>query len=369
VLLSGGLDSSAVAGSLQTLRGEPVATYSTGFSIPGYDEIDSVRVAARHFRTRSNEYYVTPEDVLESIPAIAAYCDEPLADASVVPAYHCARFARFDGTARLLAGNGGSEIFAGHERYATQVALERYGRLPALLRKGLIEPIAALVPSANQIPLLGRAKRYVAQAKVPLPDRLQSDNFLQQAAPDEVFEADFLAAVDLESPLVNLRQVYARAASTATVNRMVQLDLKIGLADNDLRKLNQACTLAGVDVAYPLLDDDMLELAARVPAELQVRRDQVGWFFRRALDDLLPREIIQRKRPRLGFPVGIWLAEHPQLRDLGRDSISALRRRGIFKPSYLDWVQERHARDPASDFGVMVWAMVMLEQWLAHHGH
>jgi asparagine synthase (glutamine-hydrolysing) len=367
--LSGGTDSSTVAGTLRALRGQPVSTYSMGFAAKGFDEIEYARIAVRQFHTKSNEYYVTPEDVVESIPAVAAYCDEPFANASIVPAYLCARFARFDGTTRLLAGDGGDEIFGGNERYATQGVFERYSRIPAPLRKGLIEPVAALIPFGSRIPLVLKARSYIAQANVPLPDRFETYNFLHRTPLAEVFDPDFLAAVDAESPLANLREVYARTASAATVNRMMHLDLKITLADNDLRKVNQACGLAGVDVAYPLLDDEMLEFAARVPPGMQVKDGCLRWFFKRALDDFLPQEIIRKTKHGFGLPVGIWMAEHAQLRDLTGDSISGLRRRNILKPSYINWVQEQHAGEHASYYGVMLWVMVMLEQWLAHHGH
>jgi asparagine synthase (glutamine-hydrolysing) len=367
--LSGGTDSSTIAGTLRQARGEPIPTYAMGFAAQGFDEMDYARIAARHFQTRSYEYYVTPEDVVETIPAVAGYCDEPFGNASIVPAYLCARFARFDGTTRLLAGDGGDEIFGGNERYATQAVFERYSKVPGPLRWGLIEPLAALIPFGSRIPSVRKVRSYIAQAKVPLPDRFETYNFLHRTPLAEVFDPEFLAAVDAESPLVNLREVYARTASDATVNRMMHLDLKITLADNDLRKVEQACGLAGVDVAYPLLDDAMLEFAARVPAEMQVKDGRLRWFFKRALDDFLPREIIQKTKHGFGLPVGIWMAEHAQLRDLAGDSIAGLRRRNILAPGYIDWLQGQHAGEHASYYGVMLWVMVMLEQWLEQHGH
>lgn len=368
-LLSGGTDSSTVAGTLRQVRDEPIPTYSMGFADQDVHEMDCARIAARHFQTRSYEYYVTPEDVVETIPAVAGYCDEPFGNASIVPAYLGARFARFDGTTRLLAGVGGGQLFGGDERYATQAAFERYGKVPEPLRWGLIEPVAALIPFGSRIPSVRKVRSYIAQAKVPLPDRFETCNFLYRTPLADVFAPEFLAAVDAEAPLVNMREVYARTASTAAVNRMMHLDLKIALADNNLRKVEQACSLAGVDVAYPLLDDAMLEFAARVPAEMQVKGGRLRWFFKRALDDFLPQEIIRKDKHPFGLPVGIWMAGHAQLRDLTGDSIAALRRRNILNPDYVDWLQSQHAGEHASYYGAMLWVMVMLEQWLEQHGH
>ncbi len=366
--LSGGTDSSSVAGTLQGLKPDPVRTYSMGFQAEGYDEIEFARIAARHFHTDAREYYVQPQDVLDAIPAVAAYCDEPFANASIVPAYLCARFARDDGTTRLLAGDGGDEIFGGNSRYANQQVFEIYRGLPALLRRGLIDPFAAL-PGLGSVPGLKKVRSYVEQARVPLPDRLESYNFLHRTPLPEIFDPGFLARVDVDAPLVTLRECYGRARSAAIVNRMMHLDLKITLADNDLRKVNQACGLAGVDVRYPLLDERLMAFAAGVPPGMQLRGNRLRWFFKQALADFLPREIIAKKKHGFGLPVGLWMAEFAPLRALTDESIAALRERHILNPAYIDWIRAQHAGQHAGYYGVMLWVLVMLEQWLRQHGH
>lgn len=367
--LSGGTDSSTLAGTLRQCRDAPIRTYTMGFQAEGFDEVEYARIASRHFQTDAREYYVKPQDVVDSIPAVAGYCDEPFGNASVVPAYLCARFAREDGIARLLAGDGGDEIFGGNARYANQWVFELYARVPALLRSALIEPLASGLPGAERLAPLRKVKSYVSQAKVPLPDRLETYNFLHRTPLSEIFAPDFLAAVETASPLADLREVYARTRSQSSVNRMMHLDLKITLADNDLRKVNQACGLAGVDVRYPLLDDEMLEFAAGVPPQLQLRRNELRYFFKRALADFLPAEIIDKKKHGFGLPVGLWMAEFEPLRELSRESLAAFRGRGILNPGYLDWLDRQHQSEHASYYGVMLWVLVMLEQWLQLHGH
>ena len=367
--LSGGTDSSTVAGTLSRTLGRPTRTYSIGFEAEGYDEMGYARIAARHFGTEPREYYVSPEDVIEGIPKVAAYCDEPFGNASVVPAYLCARFARGDGIARLLAGDGGDEIFGGNARYANHWVFELYGRIPRLLRGGLIEPLVQGFPMGDRLAPVRKVRSYVAQAKVPLPDRLETYNFLHRSTLDEIFAADFLAGVDPEHPLADLREVYGRARSRSSTNRMMHLDLKITLADNDLRKVNQACGLAGVDVRFPLLDDELLELAARVPPYMQVHRTQLRWFFKKALADFLPPEIIAKRKHGFGLPVGLWMAEHAGLRELTHDSLSAFRQREVLNPAWIDWLEHQHNEAHATYYGVMLWVIVMLEQWLQRHGH
>jgi len=367
--LSGGTDSSTMAGILRQSRDAPIRTYSIGFRAEGFDEMEYARLAARHFDTNARELYVEPRDVVDSLRAVADYCDEPFGNASVVPAYLCAKFARTDGIERLIGGDGGDEIFGGNARYANQWVFELYGRVPQVLRRFLIEPVAFGLPGGDRLPPLRKVRSYLSQAKVPLPDRLETYNFLHRTPLAEIFDPDFLRSVNTERPVLDLREVYARADSQSSVNRMMHLDLKITLADNDLRKVNQACGLAGVDVRYPMLDDDMMELAAAIPPSLQLPRTRLRHFFKQALADFLPAEIIDKKKHGFGLPVGLWIAEFEPLRDMARESLGRLRQRGILRPDYLDWLEAQHQHEHASYYGVMLWVLMMLEDWLALHGH
>src|SRR5262249_32605352 len=135
--LSGGTDSSTVAGMIGEATGVPAATYSIGFDAQGFDEMQYARVAARAFRTEHHEYYVTPDDLVQSIPKIANHYDQPFGNSSSLPAYICARMAREDGVVRILAGDGGDELFGGNSRYAKQRVFSAYDRVPAGIKRTL----------------------------------------------------------------------------------------------------------------------------------------------------------------------------------------------------------------------------------------
>jgi asparagine synthase (glutamine-hydrolysing) len=141
--LSGGTDSSTVAGLITEIAGQPAATYTIGFDAEGYDEMAFARMAARHFGCEHHEYYVTPDDLVRDIPRVAAFHDQPFGNSSALPAYHCALRAREQGITRLLAGDGGDELFGGNTRYATQELFRPYHALPQWLRQGMLEPFFA----------------------------------------------------------------------------------------------------------------------------------------------------------------------------------------------------------------------------------
>jgi asparagine synthase (glutamine-hydrolysing) len=213
---------------------------------------------------------------------------------------------------------------------------------------------------------ISKIKGYVKQAKIPLPDRLESYNFLTRTPLGDIFEKDFLAEINADDPLNLLRNSYSQPQTSSSLNRMLFLDLQFTLADNDLRKVNRMCELAGVDVKFPLLDEDIVRFSAALPPHLKVNGFKLRYFFKQALRDFLPSEILTKSKHGFGLPFGIWMDEHPPLRQLSMDSLSSLRGRNIIKAQYLDNLQKHH-REHKSYYGVMIWVLVMLEQWLQSH--
>lgn len=366
--LSGGTDSSTVAGLLTELRGKPIDTYSIGFSAAGFDEMKYARITAQHFATKAHEYYLTSADVVDAIPLIAAAYDEPFGNESAVPTYFCAKMAASNGVGLMLAGDGGDEIFGGNARYARQKLFETYWSIPAPLRRRLLEPLAARVPPSDAVTPLRKFKSYVRQASIPLPDRLESYNFLNRSPLDQIFGPEFLAAVDVGEPAALLREVYQRTTSTSPVNRMMHLDLKFALADNDLRKVTRMCELAGIEVRYPLLDDALVEFSGQIPPSLKVKGLKLRYFFKQALEDFLPPATLAKTKHGFGMPFGVWLKEHKPLAELVRESVEDFRRRDIVRQSYLNALLHQHQSNDATYFGTMIWVIMMLERWLRARG-
>ena len=365
--LSGGIDSSTMAGILTEVLGHPAKTYSIGFDVEGYDETEFARTSAKHFGTQHKEYYVTPQDVVDAIPKIAASYDEPFGNASAVPTYFCAKMAKEDGIDIMIAGDGGDEIFAGNVRYAKQGVFEHYQRIPAILRSALIEPIALNLPGADSIMPLRKLKSYIKQARVPLPDRLESYNFLHREPLNKIFTDDFLANIDNDEPLKISRDAYQRTHSNDILNKMMHLDLKNTLADSDLRKVNRMCQLGGVEVRYPLLDEQLVEFSGRVPVNLKIKGQELRYFFKHALRDFLAPDTLSKSKHGFGLPFGLWMQEYAPLRELANESLQRFSQRGYLRNNYIDALRSKQNSEHASYYGVMIWVIMMLEQWLQSH--
>lgn len=363
--LSGGTDSSTVAGLIKQVAGS-VDTYSIGFDAEGYDEMAYARIAARHFGAEHHEYYVTPQDLVQGIPQVAAAFDQPFGNSSALPAWCCAVQARAGGVQRLLAGDGGDELFGGNARYATQQLYGHYGRVPALLRHGLIEPLLRL-PGAEHVRLLRRGGNYVRDAQIPLPDRLQLYNLLLRQGLGHVLTPGFLAAVDVQQPEQLQREVWAQAEADNDVDRMLAFDWRYTLAESDLPKVRGACQLAGVDVGFPMLDERLLALALRLPAPYKLRGSRLRWFFKEALRDFLPAEIIAKQKKGFGLPFGVWALRDPALRALATDSVRSFATRGVVQPEYVRVLLDERLPAHPGYYGEMLWILMMLEQWLRVH--
>ncbi|MEZ0123218.1 MAG: asparagine synthetase B [Candidatus Reddybacter sp.] len=363
--LSGGLDSSSVTGMLSELSEGQTRAYSIGFAAEGYDEMAYARISAKKFGVKLNEYYVTPDDVVDALPDIATSYDEPFGNSSALPAYFCAKLAAEDGIKCLLAGDGGDEIFAGNERYAKQGVFEAYQQVPAALRSHLIEPFTQALPS--QIALAAKAKSYIDQANVPLPERLQSYNFLNRHRPEEIFSSDFLAQINTASPTALQQQVYQRPADASTLNRMLYLDWQFTLADNDLRKVNHMCAVAGVDVTYPMLDDELLAFACQIPGLWKMKGKNLRHFYKKALHNWLPDETINKKKQGFGLPFGVWMQSHQPLQEMAYDNLLKLKKRQWLNPAFIDELIDLHRNGHAAYYGELIWVLTVLELWLDTH--
>jgi asparagine synthase (glutamine-hydrolysing) len=365
--LSGGTDSSCVAGMLTRLFGVPAHAYSIGFEEHGYDEMAYARIAARHFGLVHHEYYLTPDDLVRGIPRVAASFDQPFGNSSVLPSYYCAARAKEDGFDRMLAGDGGDELFAGNSRYAMQKVLQTYQMLPTALRTAILEPAAKNWTLFRRTPGLRWIGGYIRHASVRLPDRFDTFKLLPNLGEQSLLEPDFLAMVHPERPLAQQRETWQAINARSLINRMLTYDWKYTLADNDLPKVRHATQLAGISVGYPFLSRALTDFSLLLPPRWKLKGLKLRWFFKEALRGFLPQEILRKKKHGFGLPFGHWMLRHARLRELAHDSLEAIGRRGIVRPQFTMELLTVRVPEAPGYYGEMVWLLVMLEQWLRTH--
>ncbi|MDH5379181.1 MAG: asparagine synthase C-terminal domain-containing protein, partial [Gammaproteobacteria bacterium] len=311
-----------------------------------------------------NEYCVTPKDVFDTVPLVTQHFDEPFGNSSAVPTYQCALFAKRSGYDALLAGDGGDELFAGNERYAKQKVFEKYYSIPGIFRWGLLQPLFLGALSGVSFKPIHKMKRYIEQAVIPLPERMLAYNFFNITPPEEILSAAFRSNIDFNEPLNEMKAVYDSCEAENFIDKLLVLDWKFTLTDNDLRKVGVMCEAADISVHYPLLDEKILALSCQIPAQEKLKGSQLRYFYKKAMTGFLSEKTLNKPKHGFGLPFGVWLQTDPGLKEIANDSLSDFAKRDIMTASYLKKLNEQHKHQHASFFGEFIWIILILERWL-----
>ncbi len=361
--LSGGTDSSTVVGMMSRLQRGPVKTFSIGFEERRFNELDYARIAARKFQADYHEYLVSAKDCVEALPYMVRYFDEPFGNSSAIPTYFCARLAAENGVRAMLAGDGGDELFGGNERYLTDSVFEAYQKVPRIVRKGVVEPVLRAIPARNGV--FGLARSYVRRSNLPQPERFFSYNLLAENPASTIFDPDFVAALGDYSVLEIPSRYYWEGPAHEHLDRLLYVDVKITLGDNDLLKVTRMSELAGVRPKFPLLDRRVAEFSGTIPSRLKVKGSQKRYLFKKAFRELLPIDIIQKKKHGFGIPVAYWMKSDPQMRELTRDVLLSARtyQRGHIRKQFIEDLLLKHEDDKTAFYGDLLWIFLTLELW------
>lgn len=360
--LSGGTDSSTVTGMIKKLNGH-VKTFSIGFDEHGYNELKYARITSKYFSSEHYEYIVTPDDTLKAIDIILGAYDEPFGNASAVPTYYCALLAKEHGVDTLLAGDGGDEIFGGNERYAANNIFSLYHKIPPILRERLLDPGISKIPSA--ISFIDKAKKYVRRANIPQPDRFYSYNPVMALGKEEIFSSELLKYLNGYDPLAWAKKLYSDAKAENELNRLLYIDMKFTITDNDIRKVTEMSQKAGVKVCYPLLDHRLVDFAATIPPSLKVKGTKLRYIFKRALKNFLPVKVIKKKKHGFGLPIGNWLRTNDKLSSFAKETLlaSECTIRPFFREGFIEKIFRLHITTGATFYGDIIWLFLMLELW------
>jgi asparagine synthase (glutamine-hydrolysing) len=356
-LLSGGVDSGLVVALMSRMSSRPVQTFCVGFDAPGpYSELPFARRVAEHCRTDHHEITVAASDLLRELPNLVWHQDEPMSEPAAIPTYMVSRLARETVTV-VLTGEGGDELFAGYPKYAVEPWARRLAGLPVAVRDALLSGVVDRLPFAfRKLQVVGRAGRFRDE-----PERLASwfsgfvgrerDRLVSQAlgrhAPAGV--APFQAALD---------DTTARSA----LDRMLDVDVRLWLADDLLVKMDRMSMAASVEARVPLLDLPLIEWAMRLGPEHKIRGLEGKVLLKRLARKLLPAEVVTR--PKVGFTVPLSPWFRGPLRELLADTLLSPRclERGWFDAEAVRGTVDDHLsgrRDRARE----LWTLLTLELW------
>jgi len=364
--LSGGTDSSSVTGLVTKAFGGPTNTFSIGFKEDRFNELEYAHAAVKHFGSKQHEFLLGAEDTYRLVEKVVDVYDEPFANSSAIPTYYCLELAKKNGVEWMLAGDGGDELFGGNSRYSVDAIFQAYHQIPRPLRKGLIEPV--LFGSPFSASVVEKGRRYVRKSNTPNPDRYFAYATLNVFPPDEILGSELGAVVNGDH-LKYARAHYKSAKAHSELNRLLYIDIKMTLADNDLPKVVGMSELAGVKVRFPFLSTKIAEFSGQIPAKYKVRRFEKRYLFKKATQNLLPQSILTKKKHGFGLPIGLWFKEDPKLRKLAEDVLLDPRslQRGYVSRTWVERLFRLMDEDNTPYYGDILWLPFMLELWHRRH--
>jgi asparagine synthase (glutamine-hydrolysing) len=360
--LSGGLDSSCVVAFMARHSSQPVKTYSIGFENSSgaqlYNELPHARTVAQAFGTEHREILVRP-DVASLLPGLLWHMDEPVADAALITTYLVSKFARENVTV-ILSGVGGDELFGGYRRYLDEHYRRTYQRIPRILRRSIVDPVARRLPSDRHSRFLNElrlAKAFVLADSLAFEDRYR--RYL------EVFSAADRSSLLLAQPSSFddcIGRAFASSASSDPLRRLMDVDLATQMPEDLLMLTDKMSMAVSLECRVPLLDQRLVTLAARIPGHLKVRGGDLKHIMKKALTGLLPQSILNREKRGFGAPIGAWFKQ--ELAPLVSDLLSreTVLRRGMLDPDAVRHMITEHNQQRADRTDHLL-ALVSLEIW------
>lgn len=354
--LSGGIDSSTVVALMSQVQDAPVKTFSIGFKEEDFSETVYARQIAERFGCEHHEFVVEP-DAIEVLPKLAWEFDEPFADSSAVPTYYVSKLAREHVTV-ILSGDGGDETFAGYRRYGWAQDMCRHDWLPSPLKKALFGVPGRLLPDGVK----GKGA-LLHLSKDPFERYAGLNTFGEPPYLDRVLSADLRAAIGRELPDFSaMKHFFDAKASSDYLTRIQYVDTKVYLAEDILTKVDRASMLCSLETRAPLLDHEVVELAARMPSSLKLSNGETKYILKKAMEGILPNDILYRRKMGFGVPLVHWFKK--DLTAYAHDLLLSqeARERGFFNPAEVETLLATHQKS-GRDLSARIWALLFFEQW------
>lgn len=368
--LSGGIDSSILVGLMHEFLGDGFKTFAIGFKDHAlFDETPYARIVSQKFHTDHHELILSSSDLLNALQDITRQLDEPLADSSCFPVYFVSKMAAEQGKV-VLSGDGGDEIFAGYRKYLAEYYRRYFGWLPQGIIKGINKTLLPLIPESRSgywLDLFRQGKKFLRGID---PDAFER-HFLLALHFEDAIRKDFLQPgvlhqIDFGAPRELRRHFYDEIPSLDTLSRMLWVDIRHGLPDDMLTKVDRMSMLHSLEVRVPFLDHSLVEFAFSLPGSVKLRGKETKWILKETFKDLLPAEILYRRKHGFDVPVGEWFKK--ELREVIEDVCSegTVNRRGLFDPRQVQRLIKDH-QDGKRDYNNQLWILLSLELWQRYY--
>ena len=361
VFLSGGLDSTAVLALAREATDQPLPTFTIGYRDETFSEWDYARRAAAHYGTDHHEIVIDPITPA-AIEHAVWHLDEPMTDLSSLPFHVLAQHARQHVTV-CLSGEGGDEVFVGYDRFiASKLERTMYSRVPALLRRQLVERAVGWLPDRPQKKgAVNLLKRFVEGAALPLEGGHMRWQYFSSAEQDtRLFTDAFLSRIRRD-PFEPVRRHAAAAGDVDRLSKECYVDLRLTMPDSVLMKVDKMSMATSLEVRVPFLDHRLVEFAARIPSRDRFPGLRTKAIYRKAMKGLLPSFILERGKQGYSLPLKAWLRGELHDYMVTLLNTSPLLQEHMRLP-YVNTLIDQHQRR-VKNHNHVLWALMNLAIW------
>jgi asparagine synthase (glutamine-hydrolysing) len=363
VFLSGGIDSSAVTALAQSEVPGKVKTFSIGFEDPSFDESKYAALASKYIGTEHYEQTMTPTDLLNIIPELPDILDEPMADASILPTYLLSKFTRQRVTV-ALGGDGGDELFAGYPTYLAHRFANQYERYLGFLHPA-INYFGNLLPASNNnISFDFKIKKFLSGIGYPsgVRNSVWLGSFLFQEN-ERVLSPEINAQFSRDQLIEEISFYEKECLYDDQLTKLQYLDLRLYLQESILVKVDRASMACSLEVRSPFLDHELVEFVMGLPSKLKLNGFTSKYILKRAMQNWLPDEVIQRPKKGFGVPIAKWVKG--PLKELFGELLSTnqIKREGFLNPEYVTILLQDHLLNKR-DNRKQLWTLLVWELWV-----
>jgi asparagine synthase (glutamine-hydrolysing) len=376
VFLSGGVDSSANVALMAEQMSRPVRTFTVGFrEHEEYNELDAARAVAHRFGTEHHEVIIGDAEMRSFLADLVFHQDEPIADPVCVPLYYVAKLARETGTIVVQSGEGADEILSGYEKYVRYLRLyERFWRhaerLPRAARRTASAGARSLLEAAGAKPLaVELARRFGAGEELFWGAAVVFDETSKPRLLSPQMRARFEQRSSYEIIEPYLEHIARARPASDFLSRMIYLELQLRLPELLLMRVDKITMATSVETRVPFLDHKLVEYAMSLPRALKVQGESGKHILKRALEEVLPRELLHRRKRGFGAPIKEWLREDAGGLLDAHVLHSTMRRRDFFDYEHVARLIDEHRRG-TRDWSFHLWTLLNLsawyERWIEH---
>ena len=363
LFLSGGLDSSAITAFASKHSPDRVKTFTIGFANSKfYDELPAANMVAQKFKT-DHHILQADEACADYMTTVVRHFDEPFGNPTAILEYIITKLMRQHVTV-AISGDGGDELFGGYVRYAGAKLARYYRGLPKFVTRGLVSRLSALMSDATDGRHGFRRVREFAQSAWQAEEDMYIDwvGYFSEGEKRDLYAPDFAAAVGERNSGDFLRQFFRRGSQLDPVSRLGYVDSASFLCCNCLEYADRMSMANSLEVRAPFTDYKLLEFALQVPGNMKIRGMETKWITRQALRDVLPKEVLEKKKMGFNPPLPQWI--NGELKPVIRHLLSpkAVEQRGIFRADAVQALLRDHEEN-RRDNALKIWALLMIEVW------